>query len=119
LAAREDGAFFDKFVITTDPAFDPTAFGPMGPPEPPRAIESPDPLSLVSKDAMNELPSKLKVLVLNDDEELLILMELLLEANGFYPFITADESEALRLLREGGIDLFIQDLQRGPEAMGG
>jgi len=33
LAAREDGAYFDKFVITTDPAFDPTAFGPMGPPE--------------------------------------------------------------------------------------
>ena len=27
VARREDGAHFDKFVITTDPAFDPTAFG--------------------------------------------------------------------------------------------
>lgn len=33
LARREDGAFFDKFVITTDPDFDPEAFGPLGPPE--------------------------------------------------------------------------------------
>ena len=31
VARREDGAYFDKFVITTDPAFDPTAFGSMGP----------------------------------------------------------------------------------------
>ena len=33
LARREDGAFFDKFVITTDPDFDPNDFGPSGPPE--------------------------------------------------------------------------------------
>lgn len=33
LARREDGAFFDKFVITTDPDFNPADFGPMGPPE--------------------------------------------------------------------------------------
>lgn len=33
IARREDGAFFDKLVITTDPDFDPTAFGPSGPPE--------------------------------------------------------------------------------------
>jgi hypothetical protein len=33
LAAREDGAYFDKFVITTDPLFNPTDFGPMAPPE--------------------------------------------------------------------------------------
>ena len=33
LARREDGAFFDKFVITTDPGFDPKDFGPLGPPE--------------------------------------------------------------------------------------
>ncbi len=32
LASREDGAFFDKFVITTDPNFDPNTFGPHGPP---------------------------------------------------------------------------------------
>lgn len=32
LATREDGAFFDKFAITTDPAFDPDDFGPFGPP---------------------------------------------------------------------------------------
>ena len=31
VARREDGAYFDKFVITTDPAFDPAAFGSMGP----------------------------------------------------------------------------------------
>jgi hypothetical protein len=28
LARREDGAFFDKFIITTDPTFVPTGFGP-------------------------------------------------------------------------------------------
>jgi hypothetical protein len=33
LARREDGAFFDKFVITTDPNFDPNDFGDFGPPE--------------------------------------------------------------------------------------
>lgn len=33
LARREDGAFFDKFVITTNPDFNPADFGPMGPPE--------------------------------------------------------------------------------------
>lgn len=32
LASREDGAFFDKFVINTDPTFDPNTFGPYGPP---------------------------------------------------------------------------------------
>ena len=31
VARREDGAYFDKFVITTDPAFDPTAFDPWAP----------------------------------------------------------------------------------------
>ena len=31
VARREDGAYFDKFVITTDPGFDPTTFGAMGP----------------------------------------------------------------------------------------
>jgi hypothetical protein len=33
LARREDGSFFDKFVITTDPNFDPTDYGTFGPPE--------------------------------------------------------------------------------------
>ena len=33
LARREDGSFFDKFVITTDPNFDPNDFGAFGPPE--------------------------------------------------------------------------------------
>ena len=32
VARREDGAFFDKFAITTDPAFNPDDFGPFGPP---------------------------------------------------------------------------------------
>ena len=33
LARREDGSFFDKFVITDDMTFDPYDFGPLGPPE--------------------------------------------------------------------------------------
>ena len=33
LARREDGSFFDKFVITDDFDFDPNDYGPMGPPE--------------------------------------------------------------------------------------
>ena len=33
LARREDGSFFDKFVITDDMTFDPNDFGPLGPPE--------------------------------------------------------------------------------------
>ncbi len=33
LARREDGSYFDKFVITTDPEFDPESFGPFGPAE--------------------------------------------------------------------------------------
>ncbi len=33
LALREDGAFFDKFAITTDPTFNPNNYGPFGPPE--------------------------------------------------------------------------------------
>ena len=33
VARREDGAYFDKFVVTTDPGFDPNDFGPFGPPE--------------------------------------------------------------------------------------
>jgi hypothetical protein len=33
LARREDGSFFDKFVITTDPTFSPTDYGTFGPPE--------------------------------------------------------------------------------------
>ena len=33
LARREDGSFFDKFVITDDFDFDPDDYGPMGPPE--------------------------------------------------------------------------------------
>ncbi|MEM7384808.1 MAG: Ig-like domain-containing protein [Verrucomicrobiota bacterium] len=33
LARREDGSYFDKFVITTDPDFNPEDFGPLGPPE--------------------------------------------------------------------------------------
>jgi hypothetical protein len=33
LARREDGSHFDKFVITTDPGYDPRDFGPFGPPE--------------------------------------------------------------------------------------
>ena len=33
LARREDGSYFDKFVITIDPTFNPaTLFGPLGPP---------------------------------------------------------------------------------------
>ncbi|MBI2948022.1 MAG: DNRLRE domain-containing protein [Verrucomicrobia bacterium] len=28
LARREDGSFFDKFILTTDPAYTPTGFGP-------------------------------------------------------------------------------------------
>ena len=32
VARREDGAFFDKFIITVDPNFDPTTFGELGPP---------------------------------------------------------------------------------------
>ena len=33
LGLREDGAYFDKFAITTDTNFNPTAYGPFGPPE--------------------------------------------------------------------------------------
>lgn len=33
LARREDGAVFDKFVITTDPGYDPRNSGTFGPPE--------------------------------------------------------------------------------------
>ncbi len=33
LARREDGSFFDKFVITDNFDFNPNDFGPMGPPE--------------------------------------------------------------------------------------
>ncbi len=33
LGVREDGAFFDKFAIATDTNFNPTAYGPFGPPE--------------------------------------------------------------------------------------
>jgi hypothetical protein len=42
IARREDGAFVDKFVITTDPNFNPTtAFGPLGPPVTQRQGEPP------------------------------------------------------------------------------
>lgn len=33
LARREDGSYFDKFVVTTDPDFNPESFGPFGPAE--------------------------------------------------------------------------------------
>ncbi|MBM3839304.1 MAG: hypothetical protein FJ398_15310 [Verrucomicrobia bacterium] len=33
LGRRENNAHFDKFVITTDPAFNPNDYGPFGPPE--------------------------------------------------------------------------------------
>ncbi len=33
LARREDGSQFDKFVVTTDPEFDPASFGAFGPAE--------------------------------------------------------------------------------------
>lgn len=39
LARREDGSFFDKFVITTDPNFDPTDLGEEGPALTPREGE--------------------------------------------------------------------------------
>ncbi len=39
VARREDGAFFDKFVITQDPNFDPTVFGEIGPAVTPREGE--------------------------------------------------------------------------------
>ena len=43
LARREDGAFFDKFIITTDTAFTPTGFGPpeTRPPAAPAAAPAP------------------------------------------------------------------------------
>ncbi|MBI4659521.1 MAG: Ig-like domain-containing protein [Verrucomicrobia bacterium] len=51
VARREDGSFFDKFVITTNLTFNPDDFGPFGPPEtrtgapslPTLAITSPAP----------------------------------------------------------------------------
>lgn len=51
LARREDGSFFDKFVITTDPNFNPNDYGSFGPPEtregspalPPIVISAPVP----------------------------------------------------------------------------
>lgn len=54
LAHREDGAFFDKFVITTDPAFNPEAFGPFGPPES-RAGAPPLPAIILSSPADGSL----------------------------------------------------------------
>ena len=33
VARREDGSYFDKFAITTDPTFNPNNYGPFGPPE--------------------------------------------------------------------------------------
>ena len=33
IGRRENNAYFDKFVITTDPSFNPSNYGPFGPPE--------------------------------------------------------------------------------------
>lgn len=42
LVRREDGAYFDKFLITIDPTFNPTTlFGPLGPPSTLRQGETP------------------------------------------------------------------------------
>lgn len=56
LARREDGALFDKFVITTDPSFDPEAFGPLGPPETRSGAPALPTLAIASPADGSELP---------------------------------------------------------------
>jgi hypothetical protein len=48
LVRREDGSYFDKFVITTDPAFNPNDFGPFGPPQTRQGVPPLPTLSITS-----------------------------------------------------------------------
>lgn len=48
LANREDGAYFDKFVITTDPGFNPQNYGQYGPPETREGVPPPADITITS-----------------------------------------------------------------------
>ncbi|MBI5141259.1 MAG: sigma-54-dependent Fis family transcriptional regulator [Nitrospirae bacterium] len=65
----------------------------------------------MNKDSADELPVKATILVAEDKESMADMLRLTLEADGYSVIHAADGMEAIRRLREGGIDLVLTDLK--------
>jgi len=63
------------------------------------------------KDTAEEHPAKATILVAEDKESMADMLRLTLEAEGYAVIHAADGMEAVRRLREGGIDLVLTDLK--------
>lgn len=63
------------------------------------------------KDIAEEQPAKATILVAEDKESMADMLRLTLEADGYAVIHAADGMEAVRRLREGGIDLVLTDLK--------
>lgn len=55
-----------------------------------------------------------KILIVDDEVRILILLQSLLKANGYETATAKDGNEALELIRKGGISLVITDLRMAP-----
>ena len=55
-----------------------------------------------------------KILIVDDEVRILILLQSLLKANGYETVTAKDGNEALEIIRKGGIDLVITDLRMAP-----
>ena len=55
-----------------------------------------------------------KILIVDDEVRILILLQSLLKANGYETVTAKDGNEALEVLEEGGVDLVITDLRMAP-----
>jgi len=55
-----------------------------------------------------------KILIVDDEVRILILLQSLLKANGYETVTAKDGNEALEIVRKGGINLMITDLRMAP-----
>ena len=55
-----------------------------------------------------------KILIVDDEVRILILLQSLLKANGYETVTAKDGNEAIETVNKGGIDLMITDLRMAP-----
>jgi len=55
-----------------------------------------------------------KILIVDDEPRILLLMKSLLKANGYDVTTTADGAEALKIVKEGNIEIVVTDLRMQP-----
>jgi CheY-like chemotaxis protein len=68
---------------------------------------------------MSEPRERERILILNDDPKVLDLAKSAVEEGGYQAIVTTSESEAEAILRAGGADVFVQDLERTAGNVGG